>query len=246
MDLYCGDCLDVMPRLRGVDAVITDLPYGTTQAPWDGAVDMDRLWTAVKLLDPAVFITTAMQPFSAALIMSNLAWFRYEIIWEKSKASGFLNAKRRPLSAHESILVFAPRRAPYNPQMTAGEPYDKGVRKEQTDGDAYGRFDAVEVKSAGGRYPRSVQYFKTAEREGGLHKAQKPVALLEWIIRTFTDPGAVVLDPCMGSGTTGVACINTGRLFIGIERDKRIFAVASRRLTERQQADNWLRCPSTH
>lgn len=156
--------------------------------------------------------------------------YKYDWVWEKSKATGFLNAKRQPLRAHELIHIFYDKQPTYNPQMVQGEAYNKGVRKEQTKDDVYGSFDQVEVKSGGGRYPRSVQYFKTAEREGGFHKSQKPVALLEYLIKTYTQENETVLDFTCGSGSTGVAAKNTNRKFIGIELDHNYFEIAKERI----------------
>lgn len=238
IDLRKGDCISLMQDLpdASIDLVLCDLPYGTTRAPWDAVIPFAPLWEAYSRLlkQGGAVVLTAAQPFTSAVVMSNPKWFRYDLVWEKSKATGFLNAKRQPLRAHESILVFSPKAPPYNPQMEYGEAYDKGVRKEQTDGDVYGRFEQRRIVSDGKRYPRSVKYFKTAEREGGFHKSQKPVAMMEYLIRTYSDPGAVVLDNAMGSGTTGVACINTGRSFIGIDSDHACFEIASARLSDAQ------------
>lgn len=182
-------------------------------------------------VDGAICIFGA-EPFSSYLRISNIKNFKYDFIWEKSKATGFLNSKRQPLRAHEFVSVFYRKQCTYNPQMTYGEAYNKGIRKQQTENDVYGGFEQVQVKSEGQRYPRSVQYFKTAENEGGWHKSQKPVALMEYLIKTYTNETETVLDFTMGSGTTGVACKNLDRKFIGIELDEAYFNIAKNRIGE--------------
>jgi len=226
-----GDCLDLMSDLPQVDMVLCDLPYGTTQCSWDTPLDLERLWALYRKICKGPIVLFAKSPFDKVLAVSNLKALRYEWIWEKSKATGFLNAKKRPLEAHESILVFSDRTPPYYPQMTPGEPYDKGVRKKQTEDDIYGQFNQTHIKSSGQRYPRSVVYFKTAESEGKtFHKTQKPVDLCRYLIRTYTQPGQVILDNCMGSGTTGIAARLEDREFIGIEKDEAMFNIAKERL----------------
>ena len=156
--------------------------------------------------------------------------FKYCLVWEKSKSTGYLNAKKQPMRSHEDIVVFYKKQPTYNPQMTVGKPYDKG--KAIRDAIQYGKqTKAVHVKNTEGtRYPRSVLYFKTAEDEGKLHPTQKPIALYEYLVRTFSNEGDTVLDPCMGSGTTGSASLNTNRDFIGIERDTDYYTIAEKRL----------------
>jgi site-specific DNA-methyltransferase (adenine-specific) len=215
-----------------VDLVLTDPPYGTTACKWDSVIPLEPMWKQLKRItkkDSAI-VMTASQPFTSALVMSNPKMFKYCWVWEKSKASGFLNAKKRPLVAHEDIVIFCKGKTPYNPIMSKGEAYNKGLRKDQSKGDVYGKFDRVVVSSGGSRYPRSVQYFKTAEREGSYHKTQKPVALMEYLIKTYTNEGETVLDFTMGSGTTGVAAKQLGRDFIGIELDEEYFKIAQERI----------------
>lgn len=175
-----------------------------------------------KLIKPhGAIVLFGSEPFSSALRMSNIKNYKYDWVWEKSKATNFLNSKKQPLRAKENISVFYTKQPIYNPQMKKGEAYNKGVRKEQTENDVYGSFEQTEVKSDGDRYPRDVLYFKTAESEGDtFHKTQKPVALMEYLIKTYTNENEIVLDFTMGSGTTGVACVNLNRDFIGIEIDK--------------------------
>lgn len=233
--LYNIDCLDGMKEIndKSIDMILCDLPYGTTQCKWDTVIPFEPLWEQYNRIikDNGAIVLFRSQPFTSNLIMSNISNFKYCIIWEKSKATGFLNAKKRPMVAHEDICVFYKKQCTYNPQMVSGNPYNKGVRKKQTEDDVYGEFDQVEVKSDGLRYPRSVQYFKTAESEGvTYHKTQKPVALCEYLIRTYTDEGDLILDNCGGSMTTAVAAINTGRNYICMENNKEIFETGKSRI----------------
>lgn len=219
-----------------IDAIITDFPYGTLNKRnlWDKVIDYDMFWKEARRVgrDNTPTISTAQMPFTAFLVSTNYRDFKYSLVWEKSKATGYLNAKKQPLRAHEDILVFYNKQCKYNPQMTPGKPYNKGCAVRDTM--AYGKQEkAILVKSDSGmRYPRSVQYFVTAESEGKLHPTQKPVALMEWLIKTYTDENDLVLDPCMGSGTTAIACLNTKRRFIGFEKDKTYFQKAQDRIEQ--------------
>lgn len=219
-----------------VDAIITDFPYGTLNKrnTWDKVIDYDSFWKEAHRINKenAPVISTAQMPFTAYLIGTNYRDFKYALVWEKSKATGYLNAKKQPLRAHEDIVVFYKKQCKYYPQMTDGTPYNKGCAVRDTL--AYGeQKKAVLVKNDTGlRYPRSVQYFVTAENEGKLHPTQKPVALFEWLVKTYTDENDIVLDPCMGSATTAIACIKTGRKFIGFEADEEYFQVAKARVKE--------------
>ena len=234
--LLLGDCLERMKEIPdgSVDMILTDPPYGTTQCKWDTVIPFDLMWEQLKrIIKPnGAIVLFGAEPFSSLLRCSNIKNFKYDWVWEKSKATGFLNSKKQPLRAHEIISVFYSKPPTYNPQMVEGLPYNKGVRKEQTDEDVYSSFEQVEVKSEGFRYPRSVQYFKTAENEGGFHKTQKPVALLEYLIKTYTQENETVLDFTFGSGSTGVACVNTNRNFIGVELDEKYFNIAEKRIQE--------------
>ena len=235
--LYNADCFDVFSLIEddSVDAIICDLPYGTTQAKWDSVLPLNKLWLEYKrVIKPkGAIVLTASQPFTSILVTSNLDMFKYEWIWEKSKASNFLSAKKQPLKAHESVLVFAKSSPKYNPQKTQGKPYNRGFRRG-TNPEVYNKipnYETYALKSEDGlRYPRSVQYFVTAEFEGKNHPTQKPVALMEYLVRTYTNNGDTVLDNTMGSGTTGLACLNTNRKFIGIEKEKEYFDIAKKRL----------------
>jgi site-specific DNA-methyltransferase (adenine-specific) len=217
-----------------IHAIITDFPYGTLNKRngWDKIIDYEKFWREAERIgkDNTPTISTAQMPFTAALVATNYHDFKYTFIWEKSKATGYLNAKKQPLRAHEDIVVFYNKQCVYNPQMTKGEPYNKG--KAVRDTMAYGKQEkAILVKSDSGmRYPRSVQYFVTAECEGKHHPTQKPIALFEWLIKTYSNEGDTVLDPCMGSGTTAIAAIRTGRKFIGFEKDEQYFESAKKRV----------------
>ncbi len=222
--LFEGDCLDVMATLPAgsVDLVLADLPYGTTQNKWDSVIPLEPLWKAWwRVLKPnGAVVLTCQGAFTARLIMSQERWFKYKLVYVKSKPTNFLNARKQPLRKHEDIAVFYRKQPTYHPQMTPGEPYDKGVRKNQLTG-SYGDFAPVRVKSDGARFPTDVQYFKTAENEGTVwHATQKPVELGRWLVRTYTKPGELVLDCCFGSGSFLVAALLEGRDFIGIEKNQ--------------------------
>ena len=242
-DLWKGDCLESMKDIPdgSVDLILTDPPYGTTNCKWDSVILFDLMWEQLKrIIKPSgAIVLFGSEPFSSALRMSNIKQYKYDWIWEKSKATGFLNSKKQPLRSHEIVSVFYDKQPKYNPQMQLSEPYNKGVRKEQTDDDVYGSFNQVEVKNDTGlRYPRSVQYFKTAEHEGGFHKSQKPVTLLEYLIKTYTQENETVLDFTAGSFSTGIACLNTNRKFIGIELDDSYFDIGVNRIKEHIESNN--------
>ena len=249
MQLYHGDCLDILPTLPAgsVDAIITDLPYGTTACKWDTIIPFDNLWRVVRhVLKPkGAFVTTASQPFTSALVMSNPEMFKYCLVWEKTKPSNFLNAKNKPMPKHEDVIVFScgttanksENKMTYNPQMESGKPYKKFQKTDPRVGyvDAGNRTPYLGVTNVntGTRYPTSVISFSNGNNFSE-HPTQKPVALYEYLIRTYTNEGETVLDMTMGSGTTGVAAIQTGREFIGIEKDAEYFAIAERRIANAQ------------
>jgi len=229
---------------ESIHLVLCDLPYGTTQNKWDSVIPLAPLWEEYRriLAPKGAVVLTSQGPFTARLILSNEAWFKYKLVWVKSKSTNFLNAKKQPLRRHEDVCVFYPSQPKYTPQMQEGDGYDKGVRKDQLTG-SYGDFRAVQVKSQGGRYPTDVLYFKTAESEGEVwHPTQKPVALGRYFVRTFTQPGQVVLDNTSGAGSFLVAALREGRNFLGVEindapqrfknADIHLIDVTRRRLTE--------------
>lgn len=228
-ELYQGNCLLWMHALAdaSVDLVLCDLPYGTTQNKWDSVIPFGPLWEQYKRVCKGAIVLTAAQPFTSALVMSNPKEFKQELIWKKNVASNFLNANRAHLARHESVLLFG--KGVYNPQMTAGKPYVAKRRGKDDTGDNYGDIKArTDTINNGDRKPISVLEFDRESKPQ--HPTQKPVALMEYLIRTYTNPGDTVLDNCMGSGTTGVACINTGRKFIGIEQDYKYFNIARERI----------------
>jgi len=231
-NLFEDDCLDIMQYLpdRSVDMVLCDLPYGTTQNKWDSLLPLDQLWERYNRIvkHNGAIVLTSQGLFTAKLILSNENSFRYKIIWEKSKPTNFLNAKKQPLRKHEDICVFYQSQPTYNPQMSFGVPYTKGVRKDQFTG-SYGNFSPVLVESLNGqRYPTDIVYFKTpeSEPEGTVwHPTQKPVELGRYLIRTYSNKGDVILDNTSGVGSFLVAALLEERNFIGIEKnqDARLF-----------------------
>jgi site-specific DNA-methyltransferase (adenine-specific)/modification methylase len=216
-----GDCLKIMKSIsdNSIDMVLCDLPYGTTQNKWDSVIPLDKLWKEYnRIVKPnGAIVLTSQGVFTAKLILSNEKMFKYKIVWEKSKPTNFLNAKKQPLRKHEDVCVFYKKQPLYVPQMKEGTPYNKGVRKNQLSG-SYGDFKPVEVKSEGKRYPTDIVYFKTAESEGEVfHPTQKPIELGRYFIKTFTKENEVILDNTCGSGSFMVAAVLEGRNFIGIE-----------------------------
>lgn len=226
--LIHGDCLEVMKTIPddSIDLILCDLPYGTTRNKWDSVIDLAALWTEYKRVCCGAIVLTAQTPFDKVLGASNIDMLRYEWIWRKEAGTGFLNAKRAPLKDHENVLVFYGKPPTYNPQMRTGfKPYRCKKGGETSN---YNPSGIVTTESNGERYPVTVLEFSRDKVK--LHPTQKPVALMEYLIKTYTNEGDVVMDNCMGSGTTGVACINTGRRFIGIEKDDGYFEVAKKRI----------------
>ena len=222
-----GDCIEVLKHFppQSIDMILCDLPYGTTQNLWDSLIPLDKLWGHYERIikNNGVIALTGQGLFTAKLMLSNPRLFKYKIIWVKSKPTNFLNAKKQPLRKHEDVCIFYKKPPVYHPQMSIGEPYNKGFRKDQFTG-SYGDFKTVEVKSNGERYPTDVVYFKTAESEGEvLHPTQKPVALARYLIRTFTNPNDIVLDNACGVGSFLVGAVSEGRNFIGIEKNEDVF-----------------------
>lgn len=222
--LFEGDCLEYMKEIPdgSVDMILCDLPYGMTQNEWDCYIPLDELWKQYnRVIKPnGAIVLTSNGIFTAKLILSQPNIYKYKWVWEKSKSTNFLNAKKQPLRKHEDVCVFYKKQPTYNPQMTPGEPYDKGVRKNQLSG-SYGDFQPVHVCSEGERYPTDIIYFKTAESEGDVvHPTQKPVELGRYFVKTYTNPGDVILDNTFGSGSFLVAALMEGRNFIGIEKNE--------------------------
>lgn len=221
--LFEGDCLEIMRSFPNscIDMVLCDLPYGTTQNKWDSVLDLKCLWKEYnRIVKPnGAIVLTSHGIFTAKLILSNEKYFKYKIIWEKSKSTNFLNAKKQPLRKHEDICVFYRKQPLYNPQMSYGEPYNKGLRKNQLTG-SYGNFSPSLVKSEGERYPTDIVYFKTAESEGAvLHPTQKPIELGRYLIKTYTKEGDLVLDNTFGSGSFLISAALENRNFCGIEKN---------------------------
>ena len=238
-DLYRGDALEVLPRLAAqgltADMIFADPPYGTTHCRWDAVIDIPKMWKELKgvSLPRTPVLLFCQQPFTSVLGSSNLKRLRYSWVWEKTQPTGFLNARRMPMKAHEDILVFYDRLPKYNPMKTGGHKRKVVMAVHQLkceQGEIYRRHDNYRDYVSTERYPRSVLTYKTDKQLSCLHAAQKHVALLEYLIRTYTDEGDTVLDFAMGSGSTGVACRNTGRRFVGIEIDEAIFQTAYNRI----------------
>ena len=233
-----GDCLEVMEDIpdKSIDMILCDLPYGTTACKWDVIIPFEPLWKQYKRIikDNGAIVLTASQPFTSALVMSNIKWFKYEWIWEKTQATGMLNANKQPLKSHENILVFYQKQPTYNPQKTQGhKPMNSGTKKSVilNKSNVYGKVKAD--LSFGGntdRYPRTNLIFKSDKQTNYLHPTQKPVALFEYLIETYTNEGDLVLDNCAGSGTTGVACKNLNRNFILIEKESEYCKIAEQRV----------------
>ncbi len=223
-NIFEEDCLECMKRIpdASVDMILCDLPYGMTQNKWDSYIPLDLLWEQYLRIikENGAIVLTSQGLFTARLIMSQEKIFKYKWVWEKSKPTNFLNAKKQPLRKYEDICIFYKKQPTYNPQMTQGEPYNKGIRKDQLSG-SYGDFQPVKVESNGERYPIDIIYFKTAESEGEvIHPTQKPVELGRYLVRTYTNPGEIILDNTFGSGSFLVAALKEGRNFIGIEKNE--------------------------
>jgi site-specific DNA-methyltransferase (adenine-specific) len=228
-ELHLGDCLEVMKDIPdgSVDMVLTDPPYGTTACKWDSVIPLEPMWEQLKRVAKknGAIVMTASQPFTSALVMSNVKMFRYDLKWCKTQGTGFYNANRMPLRAHEDILVFYKNMPTYNAQKTDGKPYRQ---KRGSASDVYQGKDLHETISDGKRHPLSWKIFKRDKDKH--HPTQKPIALMEYLIKTYTNEGETVLDFTMGSGTTGVAAKSLNRKFIGIELDEDYFKIAKDRI----------------
>lgn len=235
INLMRGDCLEMLKSVPdcSIDLVLSDLPYGTTECSWDSVIDLPSLWAELlrATKENAAIVLTAAQPFTSQLVMSKPDLFRYDWVWEKGNATGFFNAKKMPLRAHESVLVFYRKLPTYNPQKTSGHPRRTAKRKGSKS-ECYGKaFQTTDYDSTD-RYPRSVQFFSSDKQKKNLHPTQKPVDLMRYLIRTYSNAGETVLDCTMGSGTTGVAAVTEGRGFVGIELAQNYFDAAMSRISE--------------
>ena len=224
--IFEADCLEKMKDIpsKSIDMILCDLPYGMTQNAWDSCIPLDRLWRQYLRIikSNGVIALTSNGVFTAKLILSQEKFFKYKWVWEKSKPTNFLNAKKQPLRKHEDVCIFYQHQPTYNPQMKQGVAYDKGVRKNQLSG-CYGDFEPAHVHSNGERYPTDVIYVKTAESEGEVfHPTQKPVELGRYLVRTYTNPGDVILDNTCGSGSFLISALLEGRNFIGIEKNENV------------------------
>lgn len=238
--LYNDDCLNIFPKLqdKSVDLILTDLPYGVTNCPWDAIIPFDIMWENINRIikDNHAIVFFGSQPFTSELIHSNLKSFKYEWIWKKNAGSNFGNVRFQPMKEHENILVFGDGKIPYYPiyqerAESGKERVKTPVKYNTTRGECYSESlnKGMTQKRPELRCPSSVQFFN---RERGLHPTQKPVALLEYLIKTYTLENETVLDFTMGSGSTGVSCYNTNRNFIGIEKDKKYFDITKKRIEE--------------
>ena len=240
IDLYCGDCLDVMPGLDcQVDMTLCDPPYGTTACKWDSIIPLEPMWLQLKRLAKAnsAIVMTASQPFTTTLISSNMGMFKYCWVWEKSKATGYLTAKKRPLVKHEDICVFYTNPPAYNPQGLREKAYptiskgNRGLKGDGAGGECYGDSCKKDTLQTHTNYPLSILK-QQVDMMAKFHPTQKPVALMEYLIKTYTQEGETILDFTFGSGTCGVAAVNLGRKFIGIEMEPKYFKIAVKRISE--------------
>ena len=234
--IYNMDCLEGMKYIddKSIDMILCDLPYGTTKCKWDTIIDLDKLWEQYERIikDHGAIVLTAQTPFDKVLGCSNINLLRYEWLWIKEQGTGNLNANKMPLKQHENILVFYKKLPTYNPQMTKGKPYK--IIRQYNDNEIFGKTGTKNgyiTKNEGKRYPTSILYFKRELKER-YHPTQKPVALFEYLIKTYTNENELVLDNCMGSGTTAIACINTNRKYIGFELDKKYYEIAKNRINQ--------------
>ena len=236
IDLYNGDCLEIMKNIsdKSVDMILCDLPYGTTACKWDTAIPFEPLWEQYNRIikDNGAIVLFGSEPFSSALRMSNIKNFKYDWIWDKvNRYTGYGSCKYAPLKRYEIVSVFYKSKPTYNPQMMQGKPYKKTGDYSSK---IYGT-DKVKKhgKNNGERYPFNILQYKGDDKKNGfLHPTQKPIALLEYLIKTYTNEGDVVLDNCMGSGSTCVACVNTNRHYIGFEKEPKYYDIACKRLNE--------------
>jgi site-specific DNA-methyltransferase (adenine-specific) len=241
-----GDCLELMKSLpdESIDLILSDLPYGTTYAKWDEIIPAKDLWLAYKrIIKPnGAIVLTASQPFTSMLISSNPEMFRCSWVWNKENAANFANAKKQPLKVHEDIIVFGKGQTTYNPQMIQGKPnHIQGKNAKENKSETRLISKRVDDDLSGLKYPKTILNFPKHSSQCGLHPTQKPVDLMRYLIRTYSNPGELVLDNCMGSGTTGVACIIEKRQFVGFEKEEKYFKIAEKRLQEENNKKNFFR-----
>jgi len=243
--LYEGDCLEIMPKFPAgkVDMILADLPYGTTACKWDSIISLDKLWLQFKrLIKPnGAIVLFGSQPFTSKLAVSNLDWFRYEIIWDKvNKYTNALNSNKMPMKRHENILIFYAHLPTFNKQYRDGKPYKTTQTKGHGEHTQHGNTGEKHTTVNDGRHnPCSIVAITgDNKKELGLHPTQKPVELLEYLIKTYTNEGDLVFDPTMGSGSTGAACVNTNRNFVGIEKDHTYFVGAKDRIEHTSHQDS--------
>ena len=240
-ELLQGDCLELMQEIpdKSVDLICCDPPYGTTSIKWDEVLDFDKMWEQYgRIIKPkGVLVLFGSQPFSAQLICSKLKWFRYELVWNKNKCGSPGLAKYRPMKTHENVLIFyKDSGGTYNPQMEVGEPYARKSKNPEgyvgrKNDHGYGMKPRKEFENKGTRYPKSIiNISRDFSAQQQVHPTQKPVPLMEWLVKTYSNPGETVLDNCMGSGSTGVAAIKQNRKFIGMEYDSEYFKIAQDRI----------------
>ena len=233
--IYNEDCLEGMKRIpdKSIDMILCDLPYGVTaRNKWDTIIPFEPLWAEYERIikDNGAIVLTASQPFTADLIQSNRKMFKYSLVWNKSQVTGFLNAKKQPLRSHEDILLFYKKQPTYNPAMVKGKRVLKSTGGGSTN---YGKF-TYKPHYSEWYYPKSIIEIPQKRLKSG-HPTQKPVALMEYLIKTYTNDGETVLDNCIGSGTTAIACINTNRNYIGFELDKQYCEIANERIARMEQ-----------
>ena len=246
--IHQGDCLEVMKDIPdgSINMILCDLPYGTTASKWDSVIPIEPLWKQYKrvLKDNGAIVLTAIEPFASMLRANDLKGYKHEWIWDKESAGNFIQAKNHPLRVHENVLVFSNGKVNYYPIMTDADPKNVrplGVKKQKTD--FMGKVSAGEFKAAKNynpkkRYPKTILTYNARAKEcnnvNRVHPTQKPVALFEYLIKTYTNEGETVLDNCMGSGTTAIAALNTNRTFIGIEKEKEYVDIANERIKQSQ------------
>lgn len=223
-----------------VDCIITDLPYGSTQCKWDTIIPFELLWAQYNrvIKDNGAIVLFGTEPFSSYLRLSNLKNYKYDWIWDKVKGTGFLNANKQPMRNHELISIFYKKQCTYNPQKTYGHKMKKSYRSKALQTEVYGNMKNDNTYESTERYPRSIQVFSTDTQNSSLHPTQKPVALIEYLIKTYTNDGEIILDSCAGSMTTGIAAINTNRKVVCIENDKDIFDVGRNRVMQHLEEKN--------